>query len=417
MGKIKQNMSRKDTSFLFCIAVWLNLCLYSAANSAQPVNYIVRTFKDETNIGKINHLVVNKETGKVYVGAQNKLYQLSENLVQQKSVITGPIDDAPNCRPNNPCECSLSSPELCKDYIKKPTTSVCKALVIDYEHSKLITCHNVLQGHCAKRDLDDITQKDADIWEPVVPFDNASSTVMFIGRGPPLTRSSTRTSVNVLYVGATRPTIGETSFKDKIYALSSRRLDNFGLTFADILHGATKLEVEQSLRDLYKINYKYGFFSGGFSYFLTVQKERPRESQSPYLTKIQRVCGNDTKFQSYAEMTLMCKNNTSGVIYNVLQGAFTTRPGSQLAQSLGLAHDTQSHLDDVLFGVFTVDGNPAAGSALCMYSLREVRRMFTRAIQECFKGRGNTGPDYLGNSFPCTELVWIICSCFFMKNI
>lgn len=406
---ISRNMKKLcRTLYLYHhILMLFNLLLYATGATATPssVNYVSKTFTDESNIGDINHLVIS-EQGKVYIGAVNKLYQLSENLTQEKSVITGPKDDAPNCRPNQPCECSWGDVSKCEDFMKKSTNSVCKSLVFDYDNDRLIVCYNILQGHCERRYINDITQKDTDVWMPMVPYDLHSPAVTFVANGPAslLSNPGGSSSRKVLYIGATRSTIGESSFRDKIFAISSRRLDNFKLTFEDLIMGSTGLNIEQSLRDTYRIFYKYGFASGGFSYFLTVQPESSHLQASPLGTKIVRICQNDTKFHSYAEMTLRCENK-QGDNFNELQDAFVMKPGSLLAQSLGLAHDIQTDLDDVLFAVFAKTNDEAAGSALCMYSIREVRSRFTQAIQQCFSGVGNTGPDYMGKSGPCTKVV------------
>ena len=301
------------------------LNLFTPVTAAESVNYVVNSFSDPTNFGNINHVAININSGKVYVGAVNKLYQLSENLTQEKSAVTGPKDDSPNCRPNTTCE----------GYERISTNSVSKALVIDYDDSKILTCSNIMQGHCEKRKLSDITQKDRDIWMPMVPFDEKSPVVMFIANGPDPNESNEGcgTGGNALYIGATRSTIGETSFRDTVPSLASRRLDNFQMTYTNILGGKTILNVADSLRDIYIINFLYGFPSGGFSYFLATQKGAVHDVEAPLVTKISRVCQNDCKFYSYVEMNLKCAN------HSVLRAAYVTRPGSSLALNLEIAHE------------------------------------------------------------------------------
>ena len=62
------------------------LCLLFLLNSAIGDKNIVKDFSDEiswldSEIPQFNNLVVDKNTGRVYIGAVNKLYQLSPGKV------------------------------------------------------------------------------------------------------------------------------------------------------------------------------------------------------------------------------------------------------------------------------------------------------------------------------------------------
>ena len=61
------------------------LCEINATSS----NNVVRIFSDE-NVIKFNHLTVDKNTGNIYVGAVNRLYQLYPDLESAVAEITGP---------------------------------------------------------------------------------------------------------------------------------------------------------------------------------------------------------------------------------------------------------------------------------------------------------------------------------------
>ena len=47
----------------------------------------------------LTHLVVDQQSGRVYVAGLNKLYQLTSDLVVERSAVTGPQDDSmyPSC--------------------------------------------------------------------------------------------------------------------------------------------------------------------------------------------------------------------------------------------------------------------------------------------------------------------------------
>jgi plexin A len=107
----------------------LNVSVVSAAS-------VPETFSVPNGGDRFQHLVVDKETGLVYVGGVNRLYQLSLDLDLQVTVETGPREDSPEC-PAVGCSDSV---------VKRLTDNVNKALVIDYKNTSLITCGTLFQG-------------------------------------------------------------------------------------------------------------------------------------------------------------------------------------------------------------------------------------------------------------------------------
>ena len=74
----------------------------TAAASDFTHDDIVKEFSDEfawndNEIPQFNNLVVSKVTGSVYIGAINKLYQLSPDLEHTQAAVLGPKDDSPLC--------------------------------------------------------------------------------------------------------------------------------------------------------------------------------------------------------------------------------------------------------------------------------------------------------------------------------
>lgn len=321
-------------------ALLVTICLFpvTGATPTSPANniqYIEDTFSDGTNNGNFNHLAVDRHTGRIYIGAVNRLYQLSEKLKQEKMITTGPKEDSPNCPPEgSECMCATNN---CEDFIRKPTNSINKALVIDERGGKLITCTNLFQGHCEKRHLQDISQMDDHVFKSIVPNDEISPAVVFIGPGPSKAGSSSSQSQDrlVLYVAATRSTQGLDLYKDLVPNLSSRDLQSFDLAAKDIARG-TKIDLEYRQRLTFRVHYVDGFISGGFSYVVAIQPEKLDTQNSDYVSKIIRVCQNDRKFYSFTEVDLQCHHN--GVQYNILRAIDVAHPGANLAVSLGLSH-------------------------------------------------------------------------------
>ena len=71
-----------------------------------------------------------------------------------------------------------------------------------------------------------------------------------------------------------------------------------------------------------RINYVFGFSSGGFSYFVTTQRETTQSAK--FVSKIVRLCENDEEYISYTEIPLLC-NSVTGTQYNLVQ----VGPGSR----------------------------------------------------------------------------------------
>ena len=104
-----------------------------------------------------------------------------------------------------------------------------------------------------------------------------------------------------------------------------------------------------------------------------------------------RVCHDDRDYYSYTEIPIECiSGGNPSKEYNLVQAAFVGKPGSFLAKDLGVTAQ-----DDVLFAVFSesdssegdITSKPNKNSALCVYSLKSIRRKFMQNIQRCFTGK------------------------------
>ena len=235
----------------------------------------------------------------------------------------------------------------------------------------------------------------------LVPNDENSSVVMFVAPGPP-----NPASTQVLYVAATRSIRGLPAYKDNVPAVCMRSLIELNLVSEDMLT-PSRIDIEIQQRDLFRINYVYGFTSLGFSYFLSVQKVSAISDLDRYITQISRICHNDKSFYSYTEIPLECHQD--GVHYNILRASYIGYPGTNLAKSLGLPHIAPlTEMEHVLVAVFSNQSHsrtPLSSAAMCIYPMRDVRRKFTETIQRCFNGVGNTGPDHFVQPRACVKAV------------
>lgn len=378
----------------------LGAALLLLAGPALADDILVKTFSDQ-GTERFNHLVVDKNTGRVFIGAVNKLYQLSPDLDLVIAETTGPKDDHPDCSVLLDCPVNI---------VVKATDNVNKALVIDYTTTRLISCGSVYQGICHVRNLHNISDVSQIVKEAVVANNATASTVAFIAPGPPNPPVS-----QVMYVGVTYT--GNSPYRSELPAVSSRSLDTqnmFSIAETAVTTG-TRQFLNSLARERYPIHYVYGFASEGFSYFMTVQMKTT--SPSPFISKLVRVCHDDENYYSYTEIPIECEQpNAPGVPgkkYNLVQAAYVGKPGSDLASDLGITAQ-----DDVLFAVFSESDNsegevsikPSSRSALCVYSLKSIRRKFMQNIKSCFSGNGTRGLDFISPSHPCVLTVSRICS-------
>lgn len=301
----------------------------------------------------------------------------------------------------------------------------------------IISSFYCIAGICSVRNLKNISEELMEVREPVVANNATASTVVFIAPGPP-----NPPSTHVLYVGVTYT--GNSPYRSEVPAVSSRSLarhEMFQIAKMEVTTG-TRISVNSLARERYPIHYVYGFSSEGFSYFLTVQMRDSSSSNSPYVSKLVRVCQDDRDYYSYTEVPLECVAD-NGTRYNLVQAAYVDKPGSDLAAELGIRAQ-----DDVLYAVFAQSetaaessasggsggaggasfgssaggpsgsssnsggggggdssSRPAARSALCVYSLKSIRRKFMHNIQKCFSGEGHRGLDFISPSLPCVHTV------------
>lgn len=199
-----------------------------------------------------------------------------------------------------------------------------------------------------------------------------------------------------MYIGVTYT--GNSLYRSEIPAVSSRSLEKnrmFQIASSAITTG-TRMLINTNARESYVVNYVYGFSSERFSYFLTTQLKHNVPSGKEYITKLVRVCQEDSHYYSYTEIPVDCISEATK--YNLVRAAYLGKPGPDLAENLGIL--TQ---DDVLYAVFSEgkDNIPGNRSALCVYSLKSIRRKFMQNIKSCFNGLGSRGLDFISPNMPC----------------
>ncbi|KAL4623785.1 plexin-A2-like [Arapaima gigas] len=366
------------------------------AGSGQPFT----SFHPERREWVFNHLTVHQKTGALYIGAVNRVYKLSGNLTLLVSHDTGPEDDNKACYPPlivQPCSEPLVS-----------TNNVNKLLLIDYSQNRLLACGSLYQGVCKLLRLDDLFI----LVEPSHKKEHYLSSVNQTGTMFGVIVPS-QGQDGTLFIGTA---VG--GKQDYFPTISSRKLPRDPESSAmldyelhtDFVSSLVKIPSDTlALVSHFDIYYVYGFASGAFVYFLTVQPETPENNMptggSPgdlfFTSRIVRLCKDDHKFHSYVSLPVGCMRN--GIEYRLLQAAYLAKPGRVLAASLNV-----SAQDDVLFVIFAKGQKqyhrPPDDSALCVFSIRDINARIKERLQSCYQGEGNLELNWLlGKDVQCTK--------------
>ncbi|KAM3925322.1 plexin-B2 [Leptodactylus fuscus] len=312
-----------------------------------------RSFVSDT---ELNHLTINKETSNVYIGAVNRLYQLSGSLELFFNVTTGPKLDHKKCTPPiDSTQCPFAS----------ATDNYNKLLLLDVPNERIVVCGSILKGICSLRHLNISDQ---------ISYDDSRGEKSFVASNDEKVETVGLISdmkdggPRVLFVGK------GTSQYDNGIIISTRILDEMEDKgpFETYVDSAT---------------FKYGYSSANTQQFVTVFEDDQRvyfisslldKNNGRNRTFITRLCKADFNYFSYVEMDLLCTDGN--IPYNICTSAYLERPGQELANAMGIS-DTN---DKVLFGVFSTYDNNQEKSALCMFSLAGINAKFESNRESCY---------------------------------
>ncbi|XP_064156633.1 plexin-B3 [Anguilla rostrata] len=323
----------------------------------------------------LSHLLLDPDTGHVYVGGVNFLHHLSPDLRAVSSGRTGPKLDSPDCLPPiDPRDCTQA----------RETDNTNKILLLvergseeeeeegggrdEEDRRRLVVCGTVLQGICEKRSLGNVSRV---LYRTENPVDT-----QYVAANDP--RVST-VGVVVEQRGALVMLVGR-GYTSKgpggIPPITTRRLAPGPRHSAPAFSHEELGKLVVGSYSEYNNNFVAALRHGAHVYFLF--SRRDVRGLRDYRTYVSRLCAGDTSFYSYVEAPLECRGG-----HNLAQAA-------ALGQLRGAPH--------LFVAMATGQAStpvPAARSALCAYGLAELDRALERAQLLCYtqEGRGAQGQE------------------------
>nr|XP_012616556.1 hepatocyte growth factor receptor isoform X2 [Microcebus murinus] len=356
-------------------------CHEALAKSEMNVNmkYQLPNFTAET---PIQNVVLHDHH--IYLGATNYIYVLNDRDLQKVAEYkTGPVLEHPDCFPCQNCsDIANFSGGIWKDNINR-------ALLVDtYYDDQLISCGSVNRGACQRHVLPpdnpaDIRSEVHCMFSPQADEEPGQCPDCVVSALGAKVLLSVKDRFINFFVGNT---LNSSYFPDHpLHSISVRRLKETQDGFK-FLTDQSYIDVLPEFRDSYPIKYVHAFESNHFIYFLTVQRET-LDAQT-FHTRIIRFCSVDSGLHSYMEMPLECiltekrrKRSTREEVFNILQAAYVSKPGAQLAKQIGASLN-----DDILFGVFAQSkpdsAEPMNRSAVCAFPIKYVNDFFNKIVNK-----------------------------------
>uniref|UniRef100_A0A8B9C9V1 Plexin-B1 n=1 Tax=Anser brachyrhynchus TaxID=132585 RepID=A0A8B9C9V1_9AVES len=310
------------------------------------------------NATKFLHLSMDLESGTIYLGATNFLFQLTSDLLMKNVVQTGPVLDSKDCLPPvSRLECPQAH----------HTDNHNKLLLVNAVQKELIVCGSVHQGICEKRSLASI---DHVLFRPESPGD----TQYVAANDPNITTvglvAYSKDEVPLLFVGRGYTSRG---VGGGIPPITTRNLRAHGGDIqATDSHSIFSYEETAKLAVGRLSEYNHHFIKSftyrSSVYFLFYRRDLKSQSRE-YKTYISRICLDDSHYYSYVELPLLCQSQ------DLAQGQLDTD-------------------GEVLFAAFSAwqasSGKLSEESALCIYAMEEVDRLTNWTRDVCYMRDGKS---------------------------
>uniref|UniRef100_A0AAQ6A9W1 Sema domain-containing protein n=1 Tax=Amphiprion ocellaris TaxID=80972 RepID=A0AAQ6A9W1_AMPOC len=344
------------------MASWVSLLLFLFCQSISQAqeessNNPVLEFTSET---PINNVVQDPQTGRIYLGAVNTIFQLGPSLRQEARAETGPKEDSRTCTP---------PASACQDTKLMPNLN--KLLLVHPSNGSLIVCGSRYRGICSLLNLSNVEQQ--------LYYSDSKGEKTYV--------ASIEDNVNVVGVMSTYKKDSQ-NFNVFVVGKGYGSLDSTKLISTRILQDLREWVVFESIIEAstvqttpfvpkYLHDFRHAFKEDGFVYFLFSRTLDGTDNKN--LTFVSRLCEDDHHYYSHTELQLNCGMNNR---FNKVQAAYVASPGK----------------DKVLFMVARPDDDDDNNSALCVYPLNSINERLVDIISACYSDSGKI------SGFPAVDI-------------
>uniref|UniRef100_H3C1Z8 receptor protein-tyrosine kinase n=1 Tax=Tetraodon nigroviridis TaxID=99883 RepID=H3C1Z8_TETNG len=327
----------------------------------------------------VQNIAVNwdSQQKEIYIGCQNAIKAVTGNMEEMWELKTGPVG-SPDCETCKLCDVE-ADPE-------DPVDTDSEVLVLDPAVELLpylYICGSTQHGICYFIDISPPERAPKCLYKK----EHNSPT-----HCPDCLASPLGTKVTIVEEGATSYFFVAATVDDRVAQKYPRRSISMMRPLStedgfDMVNNG--LTVLPGLRSTYKIEYIYSFSTKDFVYFLSLQREDPSKSNSPFQTRLGRMPISIQEVWMYREVVLEChfnpkrrrRENFKDIVYNGLQAAYFGRAGKDLVEELRV----DEH-EDILYGVFAEVnelGQPQKNSALCAFPLTKINYAIDKGVEAC----------------------------------
>lgn len=371
------------------MASWVSLLLLLFCKSfsqAKANNHApMLEFTSET---PINNVVQDPQTGRIYLGAVNSIFQLGPSLKLQARAETGPKEDARACTP---------PASACQDTKLMPNVN--KLLLVHRSNGSLIVCGSRYRGICSLLNLTNVEQQ--------LYYSDSKGERTYV--------ASIEDNVNVVGVMSNFSKDGKAfsvflvgkgyGSLDSMKLISTRILQNYHdwVIFESIIETSTVQTIPFVPKFLH--DFRLAFKEDGFVYFLFSRTLDGTDNKN--LTFVSRLCEEDQHYYSHTELQLSCGKNNR---YNKVQAGYVATPGKDLARVIPDAGPLGMPESKFLFVVASSEEDER-DSALCMYSLRAINQRMMDIISACYSDSGKISGE------PAVDMPYFFKTEFCTSNI
>ena len=322
----------------FCYQVFFCTTIAAAQLVFQPENV------------NLANVVIDHSTGNVYVGGENYIFKLNKNLTQLQNVSTKCLEDG----------CATV------------TSNTNQLLIIENLKGipRLFACGTYSYGLCVTYDIKSLSYT---VLEGTVGAVSSNTQYGSIALEDP--------AKNGILIATT--TFGkEETPKDYTLNTYDSNLCGGAVPVKPCIRTKSPLQLSDARPKMY---YILAVIVGKFRYFFSHNMKDG--------TNVARLCedyDHIQKIKTYMEIPLQCVGK-DGTNYKQLVAAKVVRPDGKLAEKFG---STGNDDDAVLIGVFQ-KSSTSSGTALCIYTFKEINATFWKNIKECFSSNSVTLNKYL----------------------